>query len=144
MRQLNINENQTSERSNDSLSKILVGLRKIKILANKNEDRYELMKIREKEDMDMFRTFVHVFLIHSKRKMDQRYEKYQTRIGKLFTIFDEALVILLMMNSWSCYEEKSQISYESPQKKDMVNSLRGIYSHQVVQQIQQQKAVHHL
>ena len=22
-----------------------------------------------------------------------------------------------MMNSWSCYEEKSQISYESPQKR---------------------------
>ena len=132
MRQLNINENQTSERINDSLSKILVGLRKIKVLANKTEDRNELMKIREKEDMDMFRTFVHVFLIHSKRKMDWRYEKYQTRIGKLFTIFDEALVILLMMNSWSCYEEKSQISYESPQKKDMVNSLRGIYSHQEV------------
>ena len=65
----------------------------------------------------MFRTFVHVFLIHSKRKLDWRYEKYQTRIGKLFTIFDEALVILLMMNSWSCYEEKSQIGYQSPQKK---------------------------
>ena len=132
MRELNINENQTSDRNNDSLSKLLVGLRKIKALANKSEDRNELMKIREKEDMDMFRTFVHVFLIHSKRKMDWRYEKYQTRIGKLFTIFDEALVILLMMNSWSCYEEKSQISYESPQKKDMVNSLRGIYSHQEV------------
>ena len=117
MRQLNINENQISERINDSLSKILVVLRKIKALANKTEDRNELMKIRENEDMDMFRTFVHVFLIHSKRKMDWRYEKYQTKIGKLFTIFDEVLVILLMMNSWSCYEEKSRISYESPQKK---------------------------
>ena len=132
MKELNIIESQTTDTNNENSSKLLVGLRKIKALANKTEDRNELMKIRENEDMDMFRTFVHVFLIHSKRKMDWRYEKYQTRIGKLFTIFDEALVILLMMNSWSCYEEKSQISYESPQKKDMVNSLRGIYSHQEV------------
>ena len=117
MKELNINESQRTDTNNESLSKLLVGLRKIKALANKTEDRNELMKIREKEDMDMFRIFVHVFLIHSKRKLDWRYEKYQTRIGKLFTIFDEALVILLMMNSWSCYEEKSQISYESPQKK---------------------------
>ena len=117
MKELNIIESQTTDTNNENSSKLLVGLRKIKALANKTEDRNELMKIRENKDMDMFRTFVHVFLIHSKRKMDWRYEKYQTRIGKLFTIFDEALVILLMMNSWSCYEEKSQISYESPQKK---------------------------
>ena len=116
MKELNINESQRTDTNNESLSKLLVGLRKIKALANKTEDRNELMKIRENKDMDMFRTFVHVFLIHSKRKMDWRYEKYQTRIGKLFTIFDEALVILLMMNSWSCYEEKSHISYESQKK----------------------------
>ena len=48
MRMLNNNENQTSEISNDSLMKLLVGLRKIKELANQSEDRNDLMKIREK------------------------------------------------------------------------------------------------
>ena len=49
MRMLNNNENQTSEISNDSLMKLLVGLRKIKELANQSEDRNDLMKIREKK-----------------------------------------------------------------------------------------------
>ena len=59
MKQMNNNVNQTSERRNDSLNKILEGLRKIKDLANKSEDRNDLMKIREKEDMDMFK---HLFI----------------------------------------------------------------------------------
>ena len=118
--------------SNDNSSNILEGLKKIRKLAHKSEDTMDLMKIREKKDMDTFRTFVQVFLIHSKRKIDWRFEKYQTRLGKLFTIFDEALVLLLMINCWSCYEDKARIEFSTPRKKDMDRLLRGQRNHQVV------------
>ena len=129
---MNDYQHQTSLTSNDNLSNILEGLKKIRQLAHKSQDTMDLMKIREEKHMDSFRTFVQVFLIHSKRKIDWRFEKYQTRIGKLFTIFDEALVLLLMINCWSCYEDKARIEFSTPRKKDMDNSPRGRHNHQDV------------
>ena len=80
------------------------GLFHIRELAMKNRDKIDLMKIREMENTDMFRTFVHFCLQHTRSKIDWQYERQDVRISNFFSVFDEAFIILLMMNSWDEFE----------------------------------------
>lgn len=73
-------------------------------LATKNKDRRDLMKIRDMENTDMFRSFVNICLQHTKSKIDWQYERQEVMISNFFSVFDESFIILLMMNSWEEFE----------------------------------------
>ena len=80
------------------------GLKAIRELAGKNKDMIDLMQIRDSENMDMFRSFVHFGLQHIKSKIDWQYERQDVTISNFFSVYDESFVILLMMNSWKEFE----------------------------------------
>ena len=80
------------------------GLKAIRELAGKNKDMIDLMQIRDSENMDMFRSFVHFGLQHIKSKIDWQYERQDVTISNFFSVYDESFIILLMMNSWKEFE----------------------------------------
>ena len=80
------------------------GLKEIRALAMKNGDMRDLVHIRDSENMDMFRSFVHLCLQHTKSKIDWQYERQDVTISNFFSVYDESFVILLMMNSWKEFE----------------------------------------
>lgn len=62
------------------------------------------MNIRDPENLDMFRSFIHFCLQHIRSKIDWQYERQDVTISNFFSVYDESFVILLMMNSWKEFE----------------------------------------
>lgn len=98
-------------------SDLYKGLKLIRELSESKEDGSDLMTIRNHKNKLMFRAFVHFFLKHSKSKREWRCNKTSERIGRLFTIHDEALIILLMINCWGLMEDKAKGVETSPNRK---------------------------
>ena len=81
------------------------------------QKREILMKIRDQKNTDLFRAFVHFFLQHTRMKNTWLYERSTQRLGRFFTIHDEALTILILMNSWGEFEELSKTNASKISKK---------------------------
>lgn len=82
------------------------GLKLIRVMAEEDrEKRQGLLRIRyENESLDVLRAYYHFFLKHTKTKTEMKKVIGKEKLGKTFTIYDEGLAILLMMNNWTTWE----------------------------------------
>ena len=53
---------------------------------------------------ELFEAYLNLFLSCALKKLEWEGKRTDVRIGRLFTIFDEAFVILSMINSWKEWE----------------------------------------
>ena len=115
---LNNNSGAEEITNEDIPSKLYEGLKLIREMALKNDNRLGLIKLRDQESPKTFRAFVYFFLQHMINRKEWGYSKTRTRFGRLFTIWDEAFVLLLMINNWDRFEDKAKIGYirNSPKK----------------------------
>ena len=96
-------DNEYDESKLDKLHKGLLMIRDMAMLDREN--RMGLLKIRyENESLDVIRAYQHFFLKHTKTKTEMKRWIGEKKIGEIFTVYDEGLVILLMMNNWTTWE----------------------------------------
>ena len=98
-------ENETDNEKQDR--QLLLGLKKIRNIANlENKEQMldQLRRIRGRFNRDIFRSYVHYVLNYLIPNNVWNISRSENRIGQMFTIHDEAFVILVMMNNWKVWE----------------------------------------
>ena len=103
---------------------LLRGLKKLRDIAtDPDKPRCSgLRTLRKQKDLDILRSFVHYALQHVIPKSTWIGGKSEELIGRLFSIHDEALVVLLLMNSWMEWEEQAN-GNDRERKKDKVRTI---------------------
>jgi hypothetical protein len=104
---------------------LLRGLKKIRDIATDPEKPRcsGLRYLRKQKDLDILRSFVHYALQHVIPKsiwIGGKSEDFL--IGRLFSIHDEALAVLLLMNNWMEWEEQAK-GNDRERKKDKVRTI---------------------
>jgi len=105
---LKVNESETLTDKYEKL--LLIGLEKIQKIAtneNVNQRIVGLRKLRDKNDKDMIRSFFHYVLSNMVSKSNWMISRATERGGLIFSICDEGLALLMMMNNWEVWEEMS-------------------------------------
>ena len=72
--------------------------------SSRDNKKLSLMKIREKNNFDLFRSFVHYFLRYTVPKKTFTSKRTTHTISTIFTPADEAFCLLCMMNYWDEWE----------------------------------------
>ena len=107
---------------------LLLGLKKIRNIANleNQEERLDqLRRLRGRFNHDIFHSYVHYGLNHVIPNNVWNVSRSQSRIGQVFTIHDEAFVILIMMNNWKVWE-----SMAKGEKREKGRQLETIFTNQ--------------
>lgn len=84
----------------------LVGLRIIRDYMNggrENRDSLHLFIRQTNKSKEVFGAYVFFFLSCVFTKSEWESRKVEERVGNLFSIFDEALIMLFMLNSWDAW-----------------------------------------
>ena len=87
---------------------VLYGLKKIKRMGEVQNVPLRISnmrKLRERFNLDIYRAFVHFGLKHVVPSNVWNIGKSQCRISNIFTIQDEAFVLILFMNNWHVWDK---------------------------------------
>ena len=78
----------------------LKGLERIKELAERDPMCAGLKKLRDTKDVVVLKAFVHYALRNMIPSNEWAASKSEICVGKIFTIYDEAFAVLVLMNNW--------------------------------------------
>lgn len=91
--------------------KLLYGLAKIRRAINVSDEALSISntrRIRERYNIHVYRALTHYGLCHVIPTNLWNVRKLESRISQIFTIQDEAFVLLLMMNNWKVWENMAK------------------------------------
>ena len=91
--------------------KLLYGLAKIRRLCSVTDitlRKSNIRRMRERFNIDIYRAFAHYGLSNVVPSNVWNVSKSEDRISKIFSIQDEAFVLLLLMNNWSVFESMAR------------------------------------
>ena len=88
--------------------------------AGKENKKLPLMKIRDKNNYDIFRSFVHYFLRYAVPKKTYMSKRTTQTVSEIFTPADEAFCLLCMMNYWDEWELRNSSVDKKINKKNIM------------------------
>jgi len=91
--------------------KLLYGLAKIRRLCNVRDTKLKISNIRrmrERYNIDIYRAFAHYGLSTVIPSNTWNITKSERRLSKIFSIQDEAFLLILLMNNWSVFESMAR------------------------------------
>ena len=90
---------------------LLYGLAKIRRAINQRDDALRISntrRLRERYNIDIYRALAHYGLSHIVSTNVWNMSKTEKRISKIFSIQDEAFILLLFMNNWKVWESMAK------------------------------------